>query len=823
MTYQTAPLTGGGQDDEIIGTSGDDLIIGQAGDDVIHAGSGDDTIHGDYETDNLLDGNQGALTFSQYADTGHWTVTTDPSGQSFMSQTVTTQADTTYQMAFEIAANYAAGSLNGAIEVLWNGDVVGTFNTDQGLFEEINVSVIGTGGEDTISFREIASATQQDDTAPAIDTSGPIWSYEKTMDWGDGPVTVQALAAGQNTIYQVMNGTLHAFDPDTQTYTQAGVDATVVINGLGYNQEDDLLYGLAVGNGVDALGNAVSMGDLMAVDATGASFRVGDSPYRSWTADFDDQGNLWAFHSSMDRITMIDVDNLDANGDPVSTTFRFPASMITDKVWDVAFDSATQTFYGLVRPDGEGQPGKLMQIDISNVANGGEPIFTTIEVTSTVIDGVTMDGMPAITFGAFMIDGDGNFYAGGNGGDHDMDDSTGIAGAIYRVIVENGEARLELVSEAPRAYSNDGAVDPRSIDPFAEVDPTTSILIRDPALQEMIEPSESYDDTIHGGGGSDDANGGVGDDVIVGEGNGDTLNGGAGNDYLHGGAGPGANSGIISFYDDNGLRYDQFGNLLPEDDDILSGGDGTDQLHGSAGHDWLDGGNGDDLLTGGSGNDTLYGGTGNDTMKGGGHHDLLDGGAGNDLMRGGSGNDTLIGGDGADNLFGGKGNDEIHGGAGEDSVNAGTGNDVIYAGDDNDRIKSGSGNDTVYGGDGRDYINAHKGDDVLDGGAGKDKLYMGAGSDVATGGADADTFMFRANDLDGSTDRITDFNWTEDILHLKGLNLGVTDAMAWLEENASVANGTAIIDLGGATLLLENLQGNEDDVFAGLSDALVFA
>ena len=63
---------------------------------------------------------------------------------------------------------------------------------------------------------------------------------------------------------------------------------------------------------------------------------------------------------------------------------------------------------------------------------------------------------------------------------------------------------------------------------------------------------------------------------------GDEIHGGVGN-YITGGAAPGTlPSGLLSVYDEDGLRYDQFGNLLPEDDDVLLGAKGMTTRLGRA-------------------------------------------------------------------------------------------------------------------------------------------------------------------------------------------------------------------------------------------------
>lgn len=839
-------ITGTGQTETLIGTHSDDFILGLAGDDVIQGAGGEDVIFGDFVGQNLLEGTEGASSFAQYGESGAWNIADEGNGHTSMSQSVSTVAGAQYEISFELAANYGANSLSGAIEVLWNGEVIDTFDTNSAVFADHMVAFQGTGGEGQLTFRSIESTSTP--TGPEIFTDQPVFYYDAVKSIGGQDVTVKAIAEGQSHIYQVLNGKLHVFDPLSEDYTSAGAEATVVVNAIGFNQEDNLIYGIAVRDGLDSLGNAVSKADLVMYDASGDTYRIGETPYRSWTADIDDNGDLWAFHSSMDRVTRIDLDQVDENGNPVSETFKFPHDMVTDKVWDVGFDAASKTFYGVVRPSQAGEPAKLFQIDISNVATGGEPEFSTTPIMGTYVDGVLIEGVPAITFGAFVVDGDGNLYAGGNGGDHDMDASTSSSGGIYKVIFEDdGEVHLELVADAPKAYSNDGAVDPRTMDPFTEQDTYANVLIRSPEVVEAPDPDTSYDDDIHSGADADSVDGGYGEDLVIGAGRGDLLNGGTEDDAIYGGAGPESTSTLVSTYDEEGVRYDPFGNVLPEDDDIIFGDEGNDYLHGSAGHDIINGGIGNDTLDGGTGFDSLQGGEGDDNISGGSDQDSLWGGDGADNLNGGSGHDVLSGDTGDDSLIGGSGNDEMHGGADDDNLKGGPGSDILYGDDGDDRldggtdddqlfggegadyIKGGSGNDLMSGGAGRDKLMAYAGDDVLDGGAGRDTLCLGAGFDIATGGADSDRFVFRADDLDGSTDRITDFRRSgseADRIDLRQLDL-LSDGMTedeWIASYVTQENDDSVqVDLGGCTVNFDARgDGSQDALYLEVCDGFLF-
>ncbi|CSC13833.1 RTX toxin [Vibrio cholerae] len=105
-----------------------------------------------------------------------------------------------------------------------------------------------------------------------------------------------------------------------------------------------------------------------------------------------------------------------------------------------------------------------------------------------------------------------------------------------------------------------------------------------------------------------------------------------------------------------------------------------------------------------------------------------------------------------------------------DTVNLGSGNDTVYGGGGTLAAYGGAGNDTLIGGDGNDalrggadndYLSGGRGNDVLRGDSGNDVLIGGLGHDILTGGSGEDLFKWVDGDLDGSTDRITDFHLSE--------------------------------------------------------------
>ena len=614
-------VDGGSGNDLLNLEAGNDLAQGGMGADTINAGSGDDIVYGDLENGNLLnDGLGGAATLGQLAHDAGWTT----NAEAALSQSVTTQVGEPYTISFELAANLSGGASSGSVEVLWNGEVIGTVGTTSGVFETHTFEVTGSGDAGGLTLREVTPTN----SGPDINMDGPIFSYIKEVTIGGDTVDVAAFAPGQSKLFQMIDGQLNVFDPETEQYEVAGDPTGLRINAIGFNTEDNLIYGIAKANGLDTLGNPVSIRDLVMVDAEGQAYRVGETPVADYVGDFDDAGNLWTFQSSLNRVTMIDVNSLDANGNPVATNFDLPNALFGGRTYDVAYNAKDGAFYAVESPGRNGEPGAVHRIDLSDVPNGGDPQITSVNITATLYDDGMTAGMPKGAYGAVFLDGDGNLYFGLNRGDHDLDGSTGAAGGIYRVEVDwaDGAAYAEFMAEAQSTGSNDGAVDPRAPDPFAPVDPDGTVLIRDPAV-------------IGSSGGNDKLRGGDGDD---------TLMGGGGDDTLHGGT----------------------------DNDVLHGDTGADRIFGGSGDDTASGGAGSDKIMLGAGNDTGDGGTGRDFVHGGHGNDDLDGGADADKLVGGRGADTLHGGDGNDHLWGG--NWWQDGDADTFITQAGSGRDMIH-------------------------------------------------------------------------------------------------------------------------------------------------
>lgn len=580
---------------------GNDYAEGGLGNDIVNGGAGNDVIFGDLAGNNLLVTAQPEVsTFAALAQGSGWAIT-DTAGITQISQSAATTEGETYTIAFDLAANFAGGQSTAAVEVIWNGDVIDTVETTSGAFETFEVDVISTGNDGTLSFRAVEVSD-----GISYNFDGPIISYATEVLIGESTIAVDAFATGQSNLYQVINGQLNVFDVQSGEYNLVGTAPEFRINAVGFNVEDNLIYGVAKSSGLDSLGNQVNSTDIVMIDASGDTFRVGEGFYGDYVGDFDADGNLWTFHSGLNRISVVDVDNFDADGNPVIQYFHFPRDMFTDRTYDIAFNAEENCFLAVVAPDQNGGNGRVVRIDTSSVTEGGQPTFSELEITGTLHDGAMEDGMPRGAYGAVFFDGDGNLYFGLNNGDHDLDQSTANQGGIYRVDMDwdAGEAFAEFMAETVSTGSNDGAVDPRSSDAFATLDADAAVLLRNPNLTLVEGGNDSLrggegDDEIHGNAGDDDINGGTGEDVLFGD---------QGNDRISGATG----------------------------DDVMSGGTGNDSLRGEAGDDVLQGGIGDDYLSGGTGADALFGGTGADKIVGGTGADEIHGGSGDDQLWGGN-------------------------------------------------------------------------------------------------------------------------------------------------------------------------------------------
>jgi Ca2+-binding RTX toxin-like protein len=201
--------------------------------------------------------------------------------------------------------------------------------------------------------------------------------------------------------------------------------------------------------------------------------------------------------------------------------------------------------------------------------------------------------------------------------------------------------------------------------------------------------------------------------------------------------------------------------------DQLDGGLGDDWLYVDSADTLIQGSLGfDRMIVQGSGAvvidlaaagiEAAYGSTGGDTLNGASTSValFLDGGAGNDQLTGGSAVDVLVGGAGADALNGGGGDDWLYTDAADTSIIGGTGFDRVFLTDTAGQAITlvGSGVELVWGNTGNDYIDLTNNGIVIGGPSyiigdfGNDVIYGSQGIDVVISGFGVDAVFGNGGD-----------------------------------------------------------------------------
>jgi Ca2+-binding RTX toxin-like protein len=741
---------------------------------------------------NLLQDVDGNVTFDQYAISDFWTGGLDADGRATLTASIETQVGLPYLLEFSMAANLAAEATDVAIQVSYAGQDIGTFDHSGALFAEQEILFTGTGSAADLVFTIVDNSEGGTEN---IVTDTVIPYYLKTVSVGARSLELKAFAPGQPYVYQVLSGQLVRFDIESSSYADADFDGPYKINAVGLNALDDLIYGIARANGTDATGLSVVSGDVVILDASGASYLVGHSGYSHFVGDFDEDGNLWTFPGSCSYAVRYDINNVDAQGNVQTTVFSLGTSIPDRGLADLAYDKGEGAFYGVT----SGGNQRLVRIDISDVPAGGQADMTITEIDGTIVNGVFDGRTVNMTVGAAVVDASGNLYVGGNSGDHDLNPHTDHAGGFYRLqTLENGDLALELLSTAPAVGSNDGAMDPRVLDPFLGIDASSTVLLRTPVVSIAVAMDDDVLVTARGETTVnllDNDNVNEGGSLAITHINGQdataglqiTLTSGTQATYLGAGQMRFVGSDIVrdeaetfsyTIVNQDGLSDDGDIEVLTSpvdgtsDNDNLSGNGRADQqgnlIGGSDGaSEVVLGYGGNDKLFTGDGDDALWGGDGHDNLRGAGGNDLLMGGAGNDLMSGGPGQDTVRGGTGNDAYWVEAAYEVVEedANAGTDKVRSqvdwtlganfenlfleevetaisGTGNELdnFISGNASANVLTGlGGKDRMVGRGGDDTLIGGAGEDDIDGNAGDDFIQGGAGRDKLRGGTGEDT------------------------------------------------------------------------------------
>jgi len=650
-------IDGGARSDTIYGGSGDDLIIDTAtdplSDDTIYGEAGNDTIAGGIRED-LLDGGDDADTFLITDNFGNDTIVGGEGGVDFDIvdlSAVTTSINATY------SSNEAGTITDGADTITFSG-IEGLIATDGGDYVDGRSSNAGGrfelgAGNDTLFGTFGADSILGGSGDDWIDSWG---TRNDTIDGGTGNDTLEGGAGNDLIMGGADDDSLTGWTGDDTLQGGAGNDTlnTDVGNDLLEGGDDADVFIVNENGAGDTIigGEGGDDNDTIQMSSLGVGVNV---TYSSTEAGTITGGS--------DTLGFTQIENIELT----QLNDTVDASAATDGVYLNGLDGDDSIIGGVGNDTIFGGLGgdTIAGGDGDDFIDGGDgdDFLTTGLGRDTLIGGAGNDT---------LMNSDGDDSLGGGAGD----DS---------IIATGGNDTLEGGSGDDTL---DGGADNDSIE------------------------GGSGDDLILTGSGDDYADGGDGADTFV-------ISDGFGNDTIIGGEGgvdsdtidlnalsgavtvtfTGDETGTIS----NGthtITFSEIERLILTNQADLVVGDAD-----SAGID-VDGREGDDSLDGGSGNDTIQGGLGDDSIDGNEGDDSLSGGDGADSIFADGGADTLDGGTGDDSLDGDAGDDSIIGGAGADTIDGGADNDTITAGTGDDNIQGGTGNDTfVYRpGDGSDTI-----------------------------------------------------------------------------------------------------------------------
>ena len=121
----------------------------------------------------------------------------------------------------------------------------------------------------------------------------------------------------------------------------------------------------------------------------------------------------------------------------------------------------------------------------------------------------------------------------------------------------------------------------------------------------------------------------------------------------------------------------------------------------------------------------------------------------------------------------------------------------------------GSGNDGIEGSSLNDFIRGGAGNDTINGFGGNDVIRGGAGSDVISFGKDGnDTLYYTSDQLDGSTDTVTDFVSGQDKIAVDRTAVASTANISGLGTSTITftASGTRVISSSNSVIKAEDIQ-----------------
>ena len=593
---------------QIVGTSGNDTLAGASGGDTITGSAGNDSLTGATGTGQnlLIDGsfetaNVGPHTWTHFANVGGWYSDTGievwgkdfihsaSNGDKLMEldydnqfskvwQDVKTVAGQEYTLSLDTAMRPGTASATNAINILWDGQVVGRIVPGTTDWQTTQIKVIGSGGTDRLQFQE--DANQNDSYGGLIDnvklTSD---AHGNVLVGGTGNDT---LVAGNSGDLLVGNDAKSGDVDLTKMKIAQDVTAHVTFDGSGagyhnavgmYTYDNSgnvtgvkMIYGNVSGQGV---GSGIANTDIAMKAGDHFGFFVASNAYyQNGNSELADGSALGGSFKLVDA----------TNGGAANVGAGHEMKLV------------------FVAADGT-------QTDVKT--QYGTSLFTTN--TADNVDGfqhshVSVDpltGKLSVAFEDLLNGGDKNF--------HDANFSINIGATNAVQLAHTG------VSGHSTAQNNDMLTGGTGNDTLIGM---------------------AGDDTLNGGLGNNNLYGGSGNDHFIAGGGNDLVVGGSGFDTIDF---SNATAGVnvdLSKHTATGFGTDTIKGV-----EAVIGSAFNDVMKGDKGNNSLSGGDGNDVLRGYTGNDTLTGGAGNDTFQwlksdlaGGGKDEVVDFGNGKDVL-----------------------------------------------------------------------------------------------------------------------------------------------------------------------------------------------
>ncbi|PWK76757.1 DUF5801 repeats-in-toxin domain-containing protein [Aminobacter sp. AP02] len=170
-------------------------------------------------------------------------------GNIQLSQTISgLTAGESYGLSFEIGAANDAAAGSAKLEVIWNGQVVGTYTPTSGVMQTIMINVPALGGNNTLEFREIGAAGDNTGTFLGNVKLNDVIVIDETK--GIDPASNEVVAGGVSNLFSSVNGGSDADMPQVQFAqgTSSIVGAVAAFGADGAAATNSLVYALELAN-----------------------------------------------------------------------------------------------------------------------------------------------------------------------------------------------------------------------------------------------------------------------------------------------------------------------------------------------------------------------------------------------------------------------------------------------------------------------------------------------------------------------------------------------------------------------------------------------